>query len=95
MQLPSAADVIQRAQIEIKRLLLPIVGSSPEFGPEDEDWYWAAPILLDMYYHKGNAEKFFHGKKLAEVWAGEEISEEDESEKVHPFGKRQSQRSLH
>jgi hypothetical protein len=78
MQLPSVADVIQRAQIEIKRLLLPIVGSSPEYGPEDEDWYWAGPILLDMHYHRGSAEKFFHNKELADVWGSEEI--EDESD---------------
>ena len=78
MQLPSVADLIQRAQIEIERLLLPIVGSSPEYGPEDEDWYWAGPILLDLYYHRGNAERFLHSKGLADVWGGEEI--EDESD---------------
>lgn len=78
--LPSAADTIHRAQIEITRLLLPIVGSSAEFGPEDEDWYWAAPILLDMYYHHGSAEKFFRNRKLGDVWAGEETSGDDESE---------------
>ena len=78
--LPSAADVIQTAQIEIKRLLLPVIGSSPEYGPEDEDWYWAAPILLDMQYHKGSAEKFFHSKDLADIWGGEEISVDDDGD---------------
>ena len=78
--LPSAADAIHIAQIEVKRLLLPIVGSSPEYGPEDEDWYWAAPILLDIYYHRGSAEKFFHNKELADIWAGEETSGVDESD---------------
>ena len=79
--LPSVIDAIHRAEIEIKRLLQPIVESSPEFGLEDYDWYWAAPILLDMYYHKGYAEKFFLDKKLAEILTGEEISEEEEKEK--------------
>ncbi len=78
--LPSADDAIQRAQIEITRLLLPIVGSSPEYGPEDEDWYWAAPILLDVYYHRGSAEKFFHSKELAEIWGGEEVSGDDDGD---------------
>ena len=80
VSLPSAADAIHRAQIEITRLLLPVVGSSPEYGPEDEDWYWAAPILLDVYYHRGSAEKFFHSKDLEDIWGGEEISGEDESD---------------
>lgn len=80
MQSPSVDDVIQRTQIEIKRLLLPIVGSSPEYGPEDENWYWAAPILLDMHHHRGSAERFFHCKELAEFWGGEEASREDESD---------------
>ena len=78
--LPSAADAIYRAQIEITRLLLPIFGSSPEYGPEDEDWYWAAPILLDVYYHRGSAEKFFHSKELSDIWGGEEISGEDDGD---------------
>jgi hypothetical protein len=78
--LPSAADAIHLAQIEITRLLLPIVASSPECGPEDENWYWAAPTLLDMQYHRGTAEKFFHSKELADIWGGEEISWEDESD---------------
>jgi hypothetical protein len=76
----SAEEAVRRAQIEITRLLLPIVGQSPESGPEDEDWYWAAPILLDMYYHHGSAEKFFRNRKLADVWAGEETSAEEESD---------------
>jgi hypothetical protein len=76
--LPSAADAIHRAQIEIARLLLPIVSSSPEYGPEDDNWYWAAPILLDVHYHRGSAEKFFHSKELADIWGGEEISGDDD-----------------
>ena len=76
--LPSAIDAIHRAEIEIKRLLQPIVESSPEFGLEDYDWYWAAPVLLDMKYHKGYAEKFFLDKKLAEILTGEKISESEE-----------------
>jgi hypothetical protein len=81
MKLSSCADVIQKAQIEIKRLLLPLTGSSPEYGPEDEDWYWAAPILLDMHYHRGSAVSFFRNKKkLVDVWGGEEISEDESDE---------------
>jgi hypothetical protein len=56
--LPSAMDAIHRAETEIKRLLQPIVESSPEFGLEDYDWYWAAPVLLNMKYNKGYAEKW-------------------------------------
>lgn len=79
----SAIDAIHIAEIEIERLLQPVVESSPEFGVEDYDWYWAAPILLDMKYHKGYAEKLFLNKKLAEILTGQEISEEEEQKENH------------
>jgi hypothetical protein len=78
--LPSAGEAVRKAQVEIMRLLLPIVGSSPESGPEDENWYWAAPVLLDMYYHRGSAEKFFSYKNLGDILTGEETFLEDESD---------------
>ena len=78
--LPSTADVIHRAETEINRLLQPITKSAPTSGQEDEDWYWAAPILLDKFHHRGSAETLFRNKKLADVWTGEEVSEEDESD---------------
>lgn len=80
MQLPSVADVIRKAQIEIKGLLQPIVGSSTEFGPEDENWYWAAPILLDVHYHQGSPRTLFRCKELADIWGGEGVSDEDEGD---------------
>ena len=67
--LPSAADTIHRAQIEITRLLLPIVGSSAEFGPEDEDC--TGRPSLDMYYHM-EALKVFP-QEAWRCWAGCDI----------------------
>lgn len=79
-RLPSVADVVQKAQIEIMELLRDLIESSPKSGPGDENWYWAAPILLDMQNHRGSAEKFFRNKKLDDVWGGEETSGDDEGD---------------
>ncbi|MCX6740913.1 MAG: helicase-related protein, partial [Candidatus Parcubacteria bacterium] len=78
---PSIDEAIKRAQAEIERLLLPLTESSPVEGPEDEDWYWSAPILLDMHYHRSSASNLLFSKELNDIWAGDEISEDDEGDK--------------
>lgn len=83
--LPSIDEAIKMAQAEIERLLLPLTESSPMHGPEDEDWYWAAPILLDMHYHRSSASSLLFNKvfnkDLKDIWAGEETREDDEGDK--------------
>ncbi|MDF0591544.1 DEAD/DEAH box helicase [Candidatus Methanocrinis natronophilus] len=80
MNITSADDVIQKARIEIERLIMPLTRHSPEDGPEDDNWYWAAPILLDMYHHRDSAEKFFRNRRLVDLWGGEETYEDERDE---------------
>jgi hypothetical protein len=77
---PSMKKAVTRARVEIERLLVPLTGSSPKHGLEDEDWYWAAPILLDMHYHRSIASRLLCGKDLKDAWTGEEIVGDDEDD---------------
>jgi len=54
------------------------VKDAPDFGPEDEAWYWAAPILLDEEADPDAAQRWWADKSLATNWLGAE--EEDEAE---------------
>ena len=78
--LPSADEAIHSAEVEINKLLQPILKSAPKSGQEDDNWYWAASILLDEYYHRGCAKALFCNKDLKDVWTGEDASEEDEDD---------------
>lgn len=77
-QLPSTDDVIQKAQMVIEKLMVPILETYPVYGIEDEDWYWAAPILLDLHYHRGISEKVFRSRELADILSGEEVSDDED-----------------
>lgn len=92
--LPSIKEVVKKARIEIERCLLPLTASSPNYGLEDEDWYWAAPILLDMYYYRGSVSKLLRGKGLASVWAGEEVYEDEEIDEEPSLWKEHVQKII-
>ncbi len=50
---PSVADALRAAEATIAPELARITtGSNSEIGDEDHDWYWAAPLLLDMREHR-------------------------------------------
>ena len=44
---------------------------------EDETWYWAAPILLDLQWHPESTREWFGRGELPSLWSG---AEEDEDE---------------
>jgi hypothetical protein len=45
--IPSAESVMRRARLAVTAELAPIVADAPTDGVVDDDWYWAAPILLE------------------------------------------------
>jgi hypothetical protein len=64
-------DVVLReaeANIEVAlgRLKVPHVSD----GPEDERWYWAAPLLLDQVLEPVATNAWFGQANLAALWAG-------------------------
>lgn len=71
-------DVLRRIEMGVAQAIAPLVEGAADTGPEDEAWYWAAPILLDQRADPSAAERWWADKALALNWLGAE--EEDESE---------------
>lgn len=74
--LPPSLEAV-RAYVErkITTLLEPIVQNTPDDGPEDESWYWAAPLVLDVHYSPEKAKEWFDTPNLPAAWIGfEDVS---------------------
>src|SRR5207247_11461288 len=59
----------------VEPLLTSVTRSAPMTGPEDESWYWAAPLLLDLAQDARAARAWIGRDDLAEVWSGAEEEE--------------------
>jgi hypothetical protein len=68
--LPSREETLRRAQDFIRGRLAGIVEGQRDTGPEDERWYWAAPILLDAEEDSEGSKAWWEHEGLAEAWAG-------------------------
>ncbi|MEO8179421.1 MAG: helicase-related protein, partial [Deltaproteobacteria bacterium] len=66
-----ASRVLREAEsiIEVALQRLPIAPMSD--GPEDERWYWAAPLLLDQALEPAATKAWFAQPGLAALWAGQ------------------------
>ena len=49
-----------------------------ESGPEDETWYWAAPMLLDWHRNPDATKAWFSQADLAGRWKGRQDAGADE-----------------
>ncbi len=63
-------DAIARAGERLEPLLAGITEPYLGAGREDESWYWAAPILLDLERHTESTREWFHSQDLAGRWNG-------------------------
>jgi hypothetical protein len=69
---PALPDVLERVAARLRNELDTLIAGHQD-GPEDESWYWAAPILLDRAVAKEATESWFEDiEALAETWSGEE-----------------------
>ncbi len=78
-QLPSVGQLVQRIEPEIQTLLEPLIRDKQANGPEDESWYWAAPILLDLQHHPETTRAWFDQPSLAARWMGEDAQDTGDS----------------
>ena len=62
-----------RLELPVDRITAPYLNNLRQ----DESWYWAAPILLDLRRHGGSTGEWFARRDLASRWSGAE--EDDES----------------
>jgi len=76
---PLTADAASAAVAERLQPLVTALATPAAAGAEDEAWYWAAPILLDLARHGKATRTWFEDDDLADSWAGDE-SERDEGE---------------
>ena len=62
------AALLGRIEADVCELLNPLLQDAPDTGPNDESWYWAAPILLDLA-GEGSAREFWATPSLAISWS--------------------------
>jgi hypothetical protein len=93
---PTLEEVLSVARVEIERLLSQLPAGT-DAGAEDESWYWAAPILLDLKHDRESTDRWFGQHDLKVRWRegastadvdepipGEEVEEpEDEAWSSH------------
>lgn len=76
---PVLDEVRARLRHQIETRLQPILRNAKSSGPEDQSWYWAAPILLDLHHYPKPARSWLEQPTLTQTWAGED-SEDDAAE---------------
>ena len=66
----SGDAILAKATERIARALGPLVRHAPKDGPVDEDWYWAAPMLLEQRLDLASLEAFFAppARDIATAW---------------------------
>ena len=68
---PTADAALALAEQRIARELRALRRAAPKDGPVDDDWYWAAPIVLDRKLAPTSLDVFFarRDRDLARAWA--------------------------
>ena len=70
------ANAVAQARKRIEPLLARLTEPYRGAESEDESWYWAAPILLDLERHRESTRKWFGRWGLASLWNGEQEDQE-------------------
>lgn len=67
--LPTQEDILEQIRSDLNEFLLPVVTeySHPGDGA-DENWYWAAPILLDLTHQESVTREWLARSDLATAW---------------------------
>jgi hypothetical protein len=72
-----ATHVLGLIETGVSEAIKALVKDAPDSGPEDEAWYWAAPILLDKKAAPDVTRRWWADESLATSWLG---AEEEEAE---------------
>jgi hypothetical protein len=65
---PTMEEVIEVAESRIRILLTPLQTGAPTNGPEDEAWYWLAPMLLDLIHRREASLAWWSQPDLSKNW---------------------------
>jgi len=82
-ELPSLEKVLSLVQHQVEEMLATIAVNHVSSGPEDEAWYWAAPVLLDQKFAPELTNEWFSHPSLAAVWSGGDMEKEEDGEESH------------
>jgi len=79
----SRSDVLHHVKEELSRRLRPLLGRLRE-GPPDENWYWAAPLLLDVQTDPDLVDSWIGSPAAHTKWdAGEAAADADSAFAAH------------
>ena len=73
------AEIFQKAKNRVKSALDDIKVTQHTEGAADEDWYWAAPVLMDLVHQPEAAAKWLEQTALPQLWTGVEEEQDQES----------------
>lgn len=68
--LPKRSEILALARKQVRELLRPITAGYESTGEEDEAWFWAAPMLIDLAFDPDGTSEWFADPWLAARWAG-------------------------
>ncbi|MBV5330453.1 MAG: DEAD/DEAH box helicase [Chlorobium sp.] len=88
----SLETVKSSVDAKIKDLLENLAVQENTFSAIDENWYWAAPILLDLQHDKEAADSWLNQEGIDELWSGEEGADEENDDVA---GDKETNWSLH
>jgi hypothetical protein len=77
--LPFSA-IFDQAKNRVKSALDTIKVTQHSEGAADEDWYWAAPFLMDLVHQPKETLRWLEQESLPQFWAGIEDDQEKEEE---------------
>lgn len=80
-EIPTLAQLQDSIESRIRQLLDAIGYQSTNSDRVDENWYWAAPILLDLHHDRAATLDWFNRPQLAQTWKGIDFSNHEESTK--------------
>lgn len=71
--LPTLEDMLERIRAALAPLVDEIITQQnpPTHGAEDENWYWAALLLLDLHTNPQQTREWFGDSHLAAIWSNE------------------------
>lgn len=83
---PTLEDAVARAKVRLEPLLAGLTAPYLDNAREDESWYWAAPILLDLDRHGESTRDWFGRWDLPSRWNGAAEDDDEGSRWVDHVG---------
>lgn len=80
VSVPSFVDLFEIAKKRVKSLLADVHVSQKSDNVADEDWYWAAPLLIDLVREPKSTSSWLDQENIPQIWAGEEEGKEQDRE---------------